>query len=141
MTKYFWIFSLILSNFNCYSQNNKEFERFLSAIAIVESSNNPKAVGDSGKSIGIFQIQKNYFLDAQEFNKNLRKYQHKDCFSPEIAKIVVISYFQRYAPKELKTNNFEALARLHNSGPGWKNKKNKTEIYWGKVKKALNTQN
>lgn len=137
MTKIICLFLSILPAFSGDLNNNKEFNRFLDALAFVESSNNPKAYNSKEGAIGIYQIRNKYFLDAQNFNPKLKKYSHKNAFRPEIAKIIVISYFQKYEQNNLNKENWEALARCHNSGPGWKSKKSKTEKYWNKVKKEL----
>jgi len=107
---------------------------FFDALGLIESSNNPKAIGDNGKSIGIYQIRASYFKDAQEFNPKLRKYSHKDCFNPEIAREVVKAYMRRYC----KNGSNEDMARCHNSGPGWKKKFHLTNKYIRKFRAALN---
>ncbi len=106
---------------------------FLNALARVESSNNPKAYNPGENAIGIYQIRKAYFIDAQRIDKSLIKYNHQDCFNPEIAERVVNAYLSRYC----KSNSFEDMARCHNSGPNWKNKKDLTNKYWKKIQKEL----
>ena len=46
----------------------QEMTDVLAAIRIVESNDDPNAVGDGGDSIGCYQIQKCYWLDAKEFS-------------------------------------------------------------------------
>lgn len=134
---------LFLFVFPAFSQNNKDFDDFLNALSFVESSNNPKAYNKGENAIGLYQIRAGYFKDAQDFNKQLKKYNHNDCFNPNIAKIVVISYFQKYEQNNL--NNWEILAKCHNGGAGWRNgnkqKQKNLEIYWQKIKARLNVRN
>lgn len=128
------IFSSILPIFGNSLGNVNLNDRFFKALGAVESSNNPKAYNKKEDAIGIFQIRPAYFKDAVEFDKNLSKYKHSDCYSPEISKLIVKSYMARYC----KNGNVSDLARAHNSGPNWKNKKDLTNNYWEKFKKYYN---
>ncbi len=132
------VFTLFLVNLSLYSAN---LDKFLHSLAIVESNNNPKAYNKHENAIGLYQIRLNYFKDAREFNQILNKYSHNDCYSPEISKLILLSYFKRYEPKALEMNDFEVLAKLHNGGCGWRNKKgqvkNNLDLYWNKVNKVL----
>ena len=137
MIKYFTSFCSFLFVFSCYSQNTVEFAKFLKVLGRVESNNNDFAVGDNGKSISRYQIQRPAFEDAKQFNK-LIKFNYESLTNQVNSQVIVVSYFMRYAPQELKNSDFESLARLWNSGPGWKNKKHLTNHYWNKIKKELN---
>ena len=132
--KYFISFFII---FGCFISNNLYSKDFWGALAQIESSNNPKAVGDNLKAIGIYQIHENYFKDAAEFDKSLQKYEWKDCFAPEISKKVEIAYMSRYEKKALNNNDFETLSRAHNGGCGWRKNPKLTNSYWQKIKKNL----
>lgn len=116
----------------------------LPALAKVESSNNPNAVGDGGKAIGIYQIHWAYWKDATDHDKSIGG-SYRDCFDPVYAEKIVRAYLARYAPKNA---TLEQLARIHNGGgmilkkqhstkekdkKAWKN----TTAYWNKVKKEL----
>lgn len=109
-----------------------DFDRFWVVLTKLESSNNPKAIGDGGKAIGIAQIHKIYFIDAQKNNEFLQKYSYSNCFDAEISKLVVKAYIVRYS----KTDDFQEWARIHNGGP-LGNKKQSTIKYWLKFKKML----
>lgn len=135
MKKYLLIFYLIILNNSVFGQNkvnNKDFDHFCKILAIVESGGKTNVIGDNGKAIGIFQIHYSYWKDATDFNKSI-KGKYEDCFNPEYAKRIVNSYLTRYC----KSNNFEDMARCHNSGPDWKNKKKLTDNYWKKFEKLL----
>lgn len=113
------------------------FEDFSRALGKVESGNNPKAVGDNGKAKGIFQIHESCFNDSKSFDKELNRFKYSDCFNPAVSKRVLYSYCARYEPQALKSGDWETLARLWNSGPGWAGKKSKTNTYWSKVSNSL----
>lgn len=113
------------------------FEQFCAALAAVESSNNARAFNEKENAIGMYQIRPDYFRDAKDFDKSLAKYRHDDCYNRTVAKMVITAYFKRYTPKAFKDKDFEILARLHNSGPGWASKQAATDNYWKKVQKAL----
>lgn len=139
--KYFILILIfcLFSNFNCFGQikqiNNKDFNKFLKALAMVESSNNPKAYNKSENAIGIYQIRKLYFIDAQRINPALQKYKHEDCYRPEVARLVVEAYLSKYSKQQTP----EHWAKCHNGGLNYYKKtgraKNNLEIYWGKINK------
>lgn len=113
------------------------FEDFAKAVAKVESSNNPKAYNHKEKAIGLLQIRPLYFLDAQKFDRELARFSHRDCFDPQVARRVMWAYMARYEPQALREGNYEVLARCHNAGLGWRNKRAATNGYWAKVAKNL----
>tara|TARA_R100001443_G_scaffold77405_1_gene84616 strand:+ start:54 stop:479 length:426 start_codon:yes stop_codon:yes gene_type:complete len=107
--------------------------RVLHAIRIVESNNNPNAVGDSGNAIGVYQIWEVYWKDATERSGIGGKY--RDCFDPDYADRIVRAYMDRYATEKRlgRPVTMEDIARIHNGGPnGYK--KESTLKYWSKVK-------
>ena len=119
-------------------------DRLLPALARVESRNDPKAVGDGGAAIGIYQIHQGYWQDAVDFDKSLGG-SYNDCFNPEYAERVVRAYLKRYAPVDATV---EQLARIHNGGcnilkkqhskkPKEKKAWDNTTKYWNKIKKEL----
>ena len=109
-------------------------DSLLNAIQSVESGdagdNAPD--GDGGKAIGPFQIRKEYWKDATEFDKTIGG-TYADCHKLEYATKVVRAYMRRYVPVG---STDETAARIHNGGPKGATKK-ATEKYWEKVKKAL----
>lgn len=131
--------------FGCFTLANAReltnFNQFLIILAKLESSNDPKAYKESEKAIGLYQIRPDYFADAQEFNKDLIKYRHSDCYNPEIAKKVVQSYILRYSNS--KIDSFETWAKMHNGGGRYwlvkkKNYQKNLDIYWGKFQNINN---
>ena len=128
---------------------SERVEALLPALAKVESSCNPRAIGDrkkgtSGKSVhhyaawGMFQLHSIYVNDVNAFAKT--KFTHADAFNPrkakQIAKLYLIHYGKAYEKRTGKIATLEVLARIHNGGPrGYE--KEVTVKYWKKVKAAL----
>lgn len=125
----------LLFSFSVFADNEQKMDKFFYALSMVEASGNPKAFNKKENAIGLYQIRFAYFLDSKV------KGNHEDCFDPVFARKVCEAYFRRYAKTEFENCDFEALARLHNSGPNWRKKKEKTDIYWQKVQKHLDAPN
>lgn len=92
-------------------------------IATEEQRNN--AVGDKGKSLGSYQIQKNFFnesmgwLKRNDMFKDLHNKSYEDIVKdPNQATKIMFGYYMKYAPNLVKNLKFEQLARLHNGGKG-----------------------
>lgn len=63
------------------------------------------------------------------------KYEH--CRNLKYAQRVMIGYWKRYAGPELIRRDFEGLARCHNAGANWRNRRRSTDKYWLGVKNHL----
>lgn len=92
----------------------------LRAIAQIESSGNPKAVGDDGNSLGLYQLS---FPLIQDYNRlNKKDYTHKDALNPLISRKIALWAFQSYYPYILKAKGREvsvsALLTCFNAGCG-----------------------
>jgi len=128
----------------CFSVQGAELlplnPKFVHALGWVESKNNPNSVGDSGKSVGIYQIQWAAWYDAKEFNPKIGG-EYKDCYNVEYALKVLTSYLNRYEPAACRNNDFKTLAKCWNGGPTWRKKnadvQKKLDIYWQKIKENL----
>jgi len=130
------IISLLVLASPAFALTDKDFNDVLRAIRVVESNNNPDAVGDNGNAIGIYQIWRTYWTDATEFSGIGGTY--RDCFKPEYADKIVRAYMKRYATKRRlgREPTQEDISRIHNGGPnGYK--KTATLKYWDKVKAVL----
>jgi hypothetical protein len=101
-------------------------------MARVESKGDAKAVGDGGAAIGLYQIHRDYWRDAVEWDKTIGG-KYEDCFDPHYAERVVRAYLSRYAPTNA---TLEQLARVHNGGPKG-HTKGATVKYWKKIKREL----
>jgi len=134
------ILSLCGAIFLLFAQNQKadNFEKFIKAVHQVESSGRLGEIyGDNGRSLGPLQIGKLYYQDAKEFSKGKLKGSYSDVSDLTYAKKVVFYYLLRYEGKSLQCGDFESMARAHNGGPNWRNKRHLTNGYWQKVKKQL----
>lgn len=107
-------------------------DRLLRAIHGVEGD----GYGDSGLSLGPYQIHYGYWRDAWEYDPSLRSGQWFDCSNEPYARRVVTAYLNRYARVALMRRDFETLARVHNGGPAGE-KKSTTLRYWRRVQKYL----
>jgi hypothetical protein len=110
-------------------------DEFFYAIGTVESGHDDNAVGDGGASIGRYQIQKAYWLDATEYDKTIGG-RYEDVRNPAYARRVMVAYFKRYARQAWEAKDWQTLARIHNGGPRG-HEKQATVKYWEKVKKEL----
>jgi len=128
---------LILSAIGILSMGNIK-ENLISSIAKVESSNNPTAVGDGGKAVGLLQIWPCVLDDVNRVYG--KRYTLADRLDPvksrEICRLYLEHYGKNYTKKTGKQPTDEVYSRMWNGGPaGWSNKK--TIEYWNKVKKGL----
>lgn len=117
-----------------YSWFTPEHETLLRAIATVESGNDPRAVGDNGAAIGIYQIHRAFWIDSGLDGS------YEDCYDQDYARKVVLAYWNRYGNRVDYT--LEGLSRLHNGGCGIMSKQgtrawDNTTAYWNKVKNHL----
>jgi HAMP domain-containing protein len=105
-------------------------ERLLDAIAQVESRNDPNAVGDSGRAIGVYQIHRPYWQDGTRILGV--DWSYRDASDPAKARQVVRAYLQHYG----RDRNLIDMARIHNGGPKGHEKKS-TRDYARKVETIL----
>lgn len=107
----------------------------LNAIRMQETrgeKNPDAAVGDNGNSIGAYQIQKSYWIDAVEKNPHLKERGYEAVKDPAYAEQIIIAYMTRYAP-DWKP---ETILRIHNKGP--KGHKIKASVkYWREARQYL----
>src|SRR3989304_4108123 len=101
-----------------------------------ESQNGQDPVGDGGRSIGPYHIQRAYWQDAMEW-ANL-DWSYRDARDPERSLLAGRAYLDRWGTHYEETTGrratLEVLARIHNGGPaGWR--KTSTGRYWREVKR------
>jgi hypothetical protein len=107
--------------------------RLLDAIRQVESSNRANPPDrDGGRSIGPYQIQHDYWLDARV------AWPYQAVRGEREARLTVLAYWRRHAPSALAAGDLQILARIHNGGPRWAAKP-ATLDYWRRVVAALAT--
>jgi len=102
----------------------------ISALIIVESSNNDMAIGDQGRAIGCLQIHRAVVLDVNRITGS--HYQWQQMTNRVQARAVCEAYLKHYG----RGATTEQLARRWNGGPAG-DRKSATEAYWAKVKKHL----
>jgi soluble lytic murein transglycosylase-like protein len=113
------------------AQAAPDLNDLIDALCIVESSNNPSAIGDGGQAVGILQIHP---IMIKDVNRILGKdaYTLRDRLDPVKSRKICRVYLSHYG----KGKQFDYLARIWNGGPsGWKKKC--TEKYWLRVEKVL----
>ena len=130
-------------------------EKLLDAIAIVESNNDDKAIGDKGRASGRFQIWKTYVDEVNricKLKKNGKTFSYEDrkdaVKSREMVRIYLEFWGRQYERNTGKKATLEVLAKIHNGHAFWKRpntKKNEQYFknlanYWIKVSKKLNSK-
>lgn len=86
-------------------------ERLLDAIAQVESRNNAKSLGDSGRAVGMYQIHRSYWADATRILGV--DWDYSEAQNPQKARQVVRAYLCHYG----SGRTLLEMARIHNGGP------------------------
>lgn len=107
-------------------------DNLLDAMYTVESKRGKELVGDGGRAIGPYQIWREYWQDAVQFDPSIGG-SYKDCMDKAYAEKIVRAYWARYAPKGA---TLEQLARIHNGGPKGHTRA-ATLKYWQKIVKAM----
>jgi len=133
---------VVASGWRCITSRNQQpttqnwADTLLDAIAWVESRGDPRAIGDGGKAVGMYQIWKVYVDDVNRIYGT--NYTYQDRFDPIKSREMTWLYISYYGRPERtgRPLNPETLARIHNGGPnGYK--KQCTVTYWKKVQKAM----
>jgi hypothetical protein len=104
-----------------------EYELFVKALYMLESSGNPNAEGGAN-DVGLFQI-----IPDRLYNYNRRtgkNYSLNDRYNPEISREI----FDFYA-YQIGIENHEEIARRWNRASNWQDEKG--AFYWKLVKKRL----
>lgn len=106
------------------------FDQFITAIRQVETGDSKNkgefAVGDQGRSIGPFQIQKSCWKDSGvQFD-----YECCNYYLPSL--MVIIGYFMRWCPNAFSRGDWSTCARIWNGGPKG-HKKDATMAYADRV--------
>lgn len=109
-------------------------DRLLDAIAMVESRDNPGAVGDHGRAVGAYQIHRSYWAEGTELLGVTWKY--REARDPQKARQVVRAYLSYYG----RSKTLLDIARIHNGGPRG-HEKAATLAYARKIEQVLNGGN
>lgn len=115
----------------------RSFEDFVAAIHHVETTGRTGPIyGDGRRSLGPLQISLAAWKDARRFDKSIGG-TYADCKNLAYSTKVMRAYLQGHNPTAFKNGDWEACARLWNSGPGWSSKVRLTNQYWAKVRVKL----
>lgn len=113
--------------------------RLIAALCLVESHNNPAAIGDGGRSVGILQISQGVIDDVNYMTNGGYRLKLADARDPQMAAFICRQYLNRWCPRRTNETDLmwmERAARTWNGGPlGWN--KECTRAYWSKVERAL----
>ena len=123
--------SFFFISFQVFSGEINSFDLFLNILGTLESNNNDYGIGDSGRSISRYQIQRACYEDARKYDKTI-KFSYGSLTNKNNADKIVKAYCMKYEKQACLNNDYEILARLWNSGPDWRKKKSKTNKYWQK---------
>jgi len=96
---------------SCPPAQRTEIEILLDVLACVESSNDPNAVGDGGRALGLYQIHRAYWEDGTRLLGV--NWPYRDALNPERARCVVRAYLLHHGANRTLTD----MARIHNGGP------------------------
>jgi len=101
----------------------------IDALCIVESSNNPNAIGDGGQAVGILQIHP---IMIRDVNRILGRdaYTLRDRLDPAKSRMICRVYLSHYG------GTVEEMARKWNGGPRGHTKQ-ATVRYWEKVRRVM----
>lgn len=146
--KFLFVIAMVVFSGFAYAVNVPE--ELLNAISTVESNNDDKAIGDSGKAVGHFQIWKTYVDEVNRISRLKKlpaRFSYEDRKNPEKSRQMVIIYLEfwgkQYEKDTRRPATMEVLAKIHNGHAFWKRSpKNKQyfsniERYWEKVKNEL----
>lgn len=112
----------------------KQIDTLVEALCIVESNNNPIAVGDDGHAVGILQM---WVIQVNECNRIMKKkvWDHMDRLDPVKSKDMCVIFLRYWTNLRGITNTVQAGGLWRNpngKAPGW---------YLDKVRKALEVVN
>jgi len=121
------------------------FDDFLDVLTIVESNNDPYAVGDNGRAFGILQIHE---IMVRDYNRIYdENYVHEDAFDPSISREIARGIFAHYT-KDIQPTKKHLAFIWNGGGSAWKRvdnpkddrKQANLENYWRKCKEVMASQ-
>ena len=86
---------LLLSAGSCLAQVT---DSFLDRVSFIESSNNPKAIGDAGLARGMFQFHRAAWSDAQKISPLVGDYE-TGSMNPERSRLAARAYLTHLAAR------------------------------------------
>jgi hypothetical protein len=103
--------SILLTPQSAGASPDDPMDRLLDAIAVVESGDNPAAVGDHGRALGPYQIHRAYWAEGTELLGVA--WEYRDARDPQKSRQVVRAYLSHYG----RGKTLLDMARIHNGGP------------------------
>lgn len=129
-----WLLSLfLLCSVVCPLTASADMRSFLDAVAQVETGSSPNpavARGDSGRSLGPYQISWRYWKDSGVPGS------YRSVSNKAYAERVMLAYWRKHCPQALARRDYRTLARVHNGGPDG-TREQKTALYWQRVRQAM----
>jgi len=111
MVRGFLFIGIISSAYIVYAQEPVN----LDVIARIESSLNPKAIGDKGKAFGLYQLHHAAIIDYNRAHKT--SYPHSIALNPEIYFVIASWYINSEIPRLLK--HYKLKDTLSNRLTAW----------------------
>lgn len=102
-------------------------------LMVVESGNDPNAVGDNGRAVGVLQIHPEVVEDVNRIYK--KTYTLEDRLNVEKSQEICRLYLEFYS-RYFKYPSAKTMACIWNGGPMGP-KKESTQKYWFKVRLAI----
>ena len=94
-------------------QTNVITDKFLDAVAMVESSGRTNAVGDGGKALGMFQLHRAAWEDAAKIDPTLVKDYKTGALNPATARRAARVYFEILSARLIRANVAPSPAALY----------------------------
>jgi len=105
--------------------------QFFTALAEFESGTADNAIGDYGKSLGRYQVGRDFHTDALLFSPSIGGV-YQDVTKPDYAEKIITAYMLRYLGADVWNNltdaNIQLIARTHNGGPRGASKQSTKEF-------------
>lgn len=133
---------------NKVSAARNPIDDLLEAMIQVESHGQNSAFNPDENAVGCLQIRRAYWSDARmHFGSHKSGPKGQDCWDRNYSKLVVLKYWERYCPNDLRNRNLRMLAFCHNGGgPKLYQKRPadvqaRLDLYWEKVQIELRKNN
>ncbi len=106
-------------------------EFLIDAMIYVESKNNPNAIGDGGRAVGVLQI---WPIMVRDVNRILRRrgISHRYTYEDRYDRDKSIEMFHIWKSHYHPHSSYEKIARCWNGGP-FGHRRSSTNYYWYKV--------
>lgn len=90
MKKLFIVCVMVMLSSKALAEYNRVPDKYVEALIRVESRNNPRAIGDHGRALGVLQIHLGVIQDVNRWYGT--RYKHRDAFDPSKARRICKMY-------------------------------------------------